>query len=196
MKTIYVLLIALVACTFSCRTKNGEAGTPGPAGESTLTKQGTISGVITFQDVAERTQTFPYNYEYFESIDESKYYPSDVDSTKFDANFSRRELKDYANFATFEVTGYRSSSNMNDVQMSGYFKFSIQKIMGNLLYQFNHNGSNFTITNINFNKNTGRLTFEFENNDIMYRINSEEKYASMKGNVDVVLNRTTVDMPR
>ena len=61
MKSFYLLLIGSVISFTACRTKEGE---PGPAGESNLNKQGSMSGTLTYFDHkgAQVVQNFDYNY--------------------------------------------------------------------------------------------------------------------------------------
>jgi hypothetical protein len=54
MKSFYLILIALVAITVSC--KKAKDGAPGPAGLDAYPKQGIVSGTLTFTDEANKSQ--------------------------------------------------------------------------------------------------------------------------------------------
>lgn len=188
MKSLYVLLLAIAISTVSCRTKDGE---PGPAGESGLNKQGTVSGTIRYFDDNENEAFAPFNFEYFESFEENRfYYNDDFSQIPYELSFSRRALKDVNNYFDIEATGYY---NMNgEVESPNYSRmdFSFFTLINNQLYRFYRNTSELEITNFSLDRTTGRLIYDFSG-DVYY---DNGTTATITGKVDVILTLSNTDL--
>ncbi len=181
MKSFYLLVLAIAISAVSCRTKEGE---PGPAGESSLTQQGSISGTVTYLDVNSNSVAVPFNYQYFETLEHNKfYYEEQSPSLYYELNFQRRDLKDANNYLRFEVNGNGMNGIVDNPDYS-YVNFSFLKVINNELYEFYLN-DDVIITNLNLDSTTGRLTFNFSGT--VYYDGGD---AAMAGSVDVILNRS------
>lgn len=179
MKSFYLLLIAGVISFTSCRTKEGE---PGPAGESSLNKQGSVTGTITYTDDNGNDATTSFNYGYFESLENNKYYWYDEDGEYYGIQFERRDLKDENNYFSFLIAG-DATNGVEDDPYTNYANFSLYKVINNELYEFDDD--DIEVTNVKLDHTTGRLTFDFAGS-----VYSDGEYATVTGKVDVILNRT------
>jgi len=181
MKIFYLLLVAVTINMTACRTKDGE---PGPAGESALMKQGSISGEITYLDNNENEAKAPFKYEYFESLQENKFYYNTTGNDGdplYQINFNRRDLKDYNNYFNVKFEGSETSgdpyySNIN---------LNVIKVINNTLYEF-YSSDDFEISNLSFEPSTGRLLFDFSGT--VYYSNGQ---GVVTGKVDVILSRSS-----
>jgi hypothetical protein len=182
MKSFYLLLIALAISAASCRTKEGE---PGPAGESSLNKQGSITGTIKYTDDNGDEATVPFNYQYFESLEDNGfYYEEEGSESYYEVSFRRRDLKDVNNY--FNIQGYGYGMNgAEDAPSYLNINFSFLTVINNELYEFDEM-NDVEIENISLDPATGRLTCDFSG--IVYYDN--ESSASVTGKVDVLLNRS------
>ena len=191
----------------SCRTKEGE---PGPAGESLLSKQGAISGTISYLDINGKPLTESFSYEYFETLSDT-YYTSDNEN--YSIRFSRRDLKDYQKTCEFTLDGSLDQSGNLTVPEGGGLKFYYLSVANNNLFSFSIYGGSGgflyfsgesqttgVISNFSFNKTTGRLIFDYtlsvHPNDINYsdRYNNTT-FAEINGHVDiVVLDKKEMEM--
>jgi len=181
MKIFYILLVAVSINMMACRTKDGE---PGPAGVSSLMKQGSVSGEITYLDNDDKEFKETFKYEYFESLQENKFYynaPGNDEDPIYQINFNRRDLKDYNNYFNVEFEGSETSgdpyySNIN---------LNVIKVINNTLYEF-YSSDDFEISNMSFDPSTGRLLFDFSGT--VYYSNGQ---GVVTGKVDVILSRSS-----
>jgi hypothetical protein len=182
MKSFYLLLLTLAVSAVSCRTKDGE---PGPAGESTLNKQGSISGTITYADNDGNDKTTSFNYQYFESLEDNKfYYEDDGSLSYYNVEFQRRDLKDNNNYFNIEFSG-NGTDGIENLPANNYVNFSMFTLINNELYEFSSSYNSFEITNFSLDHTTGRLLFDYSGN-VYY---SGENTATVTGRVDVILNK-------
>lgn len=182
MKSFYfLLLIATVISFTACRTKEGE---PGPAGESSLNKQGSISATITYTDNNGTTATIPFNYQYFESLEDNRfYYDDDAGMISYGLQVERRTIKDANNYYSFILEGSGDDGILNGPDQV-YANFSFYTVINNQLYKFDNN--DISITNFSIDPSTGRVTFDFAGS-VKYNNNED---ATITGKVDVILNRS------
>jgi hypothetical protein len=183
MKSFYLLLITLAISATSCRTKEGE---PGPAGKSSLTKQGSVSGTITYSidNGTTNTATVPFEYNYFESLNDNKFYFEDSEGDYYDFFFGRKDLKDARNYFYFWSYGYGTNGIEDDPEYTNV-NFSFVTVINNKLLEFNTSGGD--ITNLKLDPETGRLTFDYANDSVEFN----EGTASIAVKVDVILNRSS-----
>ena len=199
MKNIYLVLIAIAVMAMSCKTKSGE---PGPAGESSLTKQGAISGTLSYVDNDGKTLKESFTYEYYETLTDLYF----TDDDGYTISFSRRDLKDYEKKFEFRLYGYFDQTDNASTPVEGRINLSYLSVKNNNLFSFRDRGPqgefiNFNedaepttcvISNFSFNPETGRLVFDYEVNYDPSNINYEDKYddttpATVDGHVDVVI---------
>lgn len=195
MKTIYLLMIGAAVFLASCRTKEGE---PGAAGESSLNKQGSVSGSITYVKRNGDPITVPFNYECYESMTETTFAFNGFD---YEADFGRRSANDYNNYIGFFGIDGSKSQNGGFTAPDGFsFNFSTVQNVNNELFEFSGNfyagdaASDFTITNFSLDTLTGRMVFDFESvfdpSDIDYSSKYDDATpCTVKGHVDVSLIR-------
>lgn len=202
MKSFYILLLALSITAVSCRTKEGE---PGPAGESALSKQGSISGTLNYVDVDGNPITKQFSYEYYETLFDSRY--DENDGLK--VSISRRDLKDTEKYFKFNFTSYKDNNDIYEAPEYGSIDFSFVSVNNNQLFSFSDyesasgyyeevyfNDESETIvdiTNFSFDKNTGRLIYDYSITYSIVNIPYQDRYdeftqATVTGHVDVVLN--------
>lgn len=181
MKTFYLLLIASVISFTACRTKDGE---PGPAGESSLMKQGSISGTIAYTDDNGNDATTSFNYQYYESLEDNQFSYEGGSLSYYNVNFQRRDLKDNNNYFNFECTG-NGSDDIENLPANNYVNFSLFTLINNELYEFRASYNSFAITNLSLDPTTGRLLFDYSGN-VYY---DGDNTATVTGRVDVILNR-------
>jgi len=180
MKSLYVLLLALFISVVSCRTKDGA---PGPAGESSLNKQGSVSGTITYTDDNGNDATTPFSYQYYESLEDNRFYWYDDDGEYYGIAFERRDLNDANNYFSFLIGG-EAFNSVEDDPYTTYADFSLYKVINNELYQFEED--DIQVTNVILDHTTGRVTFDFSGT--IY--DDEGNSATVTGKVDVTLNRS------
>lgn len=178
MKSLYLLLVTLVISVVSCRTKDGA---PGPAGESSLMQQGFISGTITYTG-NNGNVSVPFNYQYFESLSDNKFYYYVNEGDYYEASFTRIDQKDDYNGIHFELSG-DSDAGVESDPTDPYMYFRLITFVNNELVVFN--GYSPTITNVNLDPATGRLTFDYTGT-----VDSYYGRATVTGKVDVILNRS------
>lgn len=183
MKLIYILLFALTLGAVSCKTKDGE---PGPAGSSGLIKQGTISGTISYTDDNGNPATTAFDYQYFETLEDNRFYFEENGSeTYHQFDFSRRDMKDINN--TFSIYGYGYGDGLTGVEEDPYISslyLNFLTIINNELYEFEGNG--ITVTNYNLDPTTGRVTFDFSGS-----VYESGNSGTVSGRVDVALTRVS-----
>lgn len=181
MKLFYLLVVAAVISFTACRTKEGE---PGPAGESSLNQQGSISGTITYTDNNGTTATIPFNYQYFESLEDNRfYYDEDDGAISYGLQVERRTINDANNYYSFTLEGSGDDGILNSRDQM-YANFSFYTVINNQLYKFDNN--DISITNVSIDSTTGRVTFDFAGS-VKYNNNQD---AAITGKVDVILNRS------
>ena len=189
MKSFYLILIALVAITFSCKTKTKD-GAPGPAGQDAYQKQGFVSGTLTFTDEANKQQTTTFNYEYFGSLSDSQIL---YDTTTNAPNFTyqlkanRRDLKDSSSYIDFTVNGVGVNKIIGIIPSGSNVNFHLDKIINNKLYEFISSGNKTIITNMNFDFTTNHLTFDYTCTSVDCGVNQS---GTVVGKVDVILNHS------
>jgi hypothetical protein len=188
-KSFYLIVFALILSVTSCRTKEGA---PGPAGESTLSKQGTISGTITYTDDNGNDATAPFNFQYFESLQDNVFSYQDNSQSQgpsyYTLDFGRRDLKDVNNYLYFYLQG-NSMNGLEDAPYSISNHFNFITVINSEFYEFYGSGNNFVITNVNLDPTTGRITFEFTGT-VLYNGGYS---ATITGSVDVTSNRKRVN---
>ncbi|HSY61780.1 MAG TPA: hypothetical protein VK796_07880 [Cytophaga sp.] len=200
MKSFYILLLVLAVSAVSCVTKDGA---PGPAGASSLAQQGTISGTLAYVDNDGNAVSAPFSYGYFESASDNKFYYDEAGKQNYQIQLVRRDLKDYNNYINFSNLAGFNISNQFEAPTSGSFDFSLVKVIGGELFEFegsfsaSSSTSSYSITNYSFDATTGRLIFDFVLNIDPADINSSDQYddtqsATVTGRVDVILNRTLI----
>jgi hypothetical protein len=188
MKSFYLILIALVAITVSC--KKAKDGAPGPAGLDAYPKQGIVSGTLTFTDEANKSQTTAFNYQYFRSLSDGEI---SYDTTTNAPNFAyklavnRMDLKDSDNYIDFTVNGVGVNKIVDIIPSSSSVYFHLDKIINNKLYEFNFSGSKTIITNMKFDFTTNHLTFDFACTSVDCGVNQS---GTVVGKVDVILNHS------
>lgn len=180
MKSFYLILLASVISFTACRTKEGE---PGPAGESSLNKQGSVTGTITYTDNNGDDASTSFNYQYYESLNDNKFYFEDGTNLYYDLNFERRDLKDSRNYFDIEVSGYGMNGVLDD-PTNAYLGFSYFTVINNELYAF-YGSENVDITNVSLDETTGRLIFDFTGDASL-----DGNSGTVTGRVDVILNRS------
>lgn len=194
MKTFYLLLMAAVITVTSCRTKEGE---PGPAGESSLQKQGSVSGSIAYVDANGDSVNLPFNYEYFESLSNSTF---TYDQYGFSADFQRRGANDENN--SIEFRNFQGDKMNGSFSTPEYFNFNFSTVknLNNELFNFSSGfyagdaQSTCEISNFSLDTLSGRLVFDFKSDYDPYDIYSDSRYdfsthALVKGHVDVTVYR-------
>lgn len=183
MKTFYLLLIASVICFTACRTKEGE---PGPAGESFLNKQGSVSGTITYTDDDGNDATTSFNYQYYESLYDGRFYYEDNEGEiDYGVDVTRRDLRDENNTFNFKVER-NEFAGIDDAPHLTSMESSFFVVINNELVEF-HSGWAYgtEITNFTLDPLTGRATFDFSGT-----VDKNGEDATITGRVDVILNRT------
>jgi hypothetical protein len=201
MKSLYILLLTLAVSAVSCKTKEGE---PGPAGESSLNKQGAISGKLTYVDHNGDPLEQSFSYEYFETLSQA-FYTINEDNGQYVISISRRDLKDYGKGFLINLYGSTDQSGNPIVASQGSIGFSYLNVINNYLFSFVTDGgegplyfdsgkSSTTgeISNFNFNETTGRLIFDYTFTVSPDDIGNWTKYdgdtpATITGHVDVVV---------
>ncbi len=182
-KSFYLIVFALIMSVTSCRTKEGA---PGPAGESTLSKQGSISGTISYTDDNGNDATVPFNFQYFESLQDNAFSYQDNGQSQspstYSLDFGRRDLKDVNNYLDFSLDGY-STNGIEDAPYSIVNQFSFLTVINGELYEF-ESTNDFVITNVNLDPTTGRITFDFTGT-VYYSGYS----GTVTGRADVISNR-------
>lgn len=101
---IICILTAMLMVSVSCRTKDGEQG---PAGESDLTRQGSITGTISYVDYNGKAVNPSFSYEYYETLLDNQFMYSGfnsstmpkrtnipIPSNMYSVTLSRRDLLD------------------------------------------------------------------------------------------------------
>lgn len=180
MKTFYLLLLALTFTAVSCKTKDGE---PGPAGESTLIKQGSISGTITYTDANGIDVAVPFDYQYYESLVYNYFtYEEEGSGSYYEVDLLRRDLADANNYFYFNIEG----TGLNGVEANPEYTsidFSLLKVINNELNTFYD--SEIEITNLSLDPTTGRLIFDFSGT--VY--DDYDNNGDITGRVDVIVNR-------
>ena len=189
MKSFYLILIALVAITLSCKTKT-KYGAPGPAGQNQFTKQGLISGTVTFNDENNKVQKAPFSYEYYGSLSNSKITYDTITNApnlSYNIHLYRLDFVDYNNNFTFNISGGGVSKVLSPTPALGNFNFQLNTIINTKFYKLSNSSSNTpTITNLKFDFTTNHLTFDFTATAINY--GGAKNDGTMQGNVDVILN--------
>lgn len=168
--------MAIAVLAVSCRTKDGA---PGPAGENTLTQNGHISGTVTYRkDTTTLRSTF--NYEYFESLADNRFYIYENGANSdYEITINRRAANDSANYFNFKIGGFNDlTTGIEDDPSFVEADFYFVTMFNGELYEFNE--YNTTITNLQLNPTTGRLTFNFNSN-----MNYSNGIATVAGTVDV-----------
>jgi hypothetical protein len=202
MKSLYILFLTLAVSAVSCRTKNGE---PGPAGGDALNKQGSISGTLRTTNSSGDSVVFPFQFNYYESLDENSYSEYKVSYYTFD--FKRRDLKNSSNYFIMKggpiikmstPTSLTVDFSLEELQSNNtYFSFTDQTCAASCVESVGFGP--FTPTavtpviaysNYSFDFATGRLFFNFK---LSYPSanNSFGRPAIVQGNVDVILNQYT-----
>ncbi len=200
MKLFYLLVFAILMSVTSCRTKDGE---PGPAGGDALNKQGAISGTLRTTNSLGDSVVFPFQFNYYESLDENSYSEYKVSLYTFD--FKRRSLKNASNYFIMSggpITKMTTPTNLTvDFSLeelnanNTYFSFTDRTCATNCVETVNFGP--FTPTavtpviaysNYSFDFATGHLFFNFK---LTYPSvnNSFNRAAIVQGTVDVVLNQ-------
>jgi len=202
MKTFYLLLLALSVCAVSCRTKEGA---PGPAGADAdgLNKQGSISGTLRTTNSLGDSVVFPFQFNYYESLDENSY--SEYKVSLFTFDFKRRSLKNANNY--FIMSGGPIAKTATPTNLT--VDFSLEELNANNTYfSFTDRTCStdcfetvyfgpYTATavtpviaysNYSFDFATGHLFFNFK---LTYPSanNSFNKASVVQGTVDVILNQ-------
>ncbi|WP_018342444.1 hypothetical protein [Cytophaga aurantiaca] len=202
MKSLYIVLVALVVGATSCGTKEGA---PGPSGQNGLAQQGKVSGTLAYVDHSGQAVSIPFEYDYYETLSDNKFYYDEA-NTVYGLNAFRRDLKDYKNYVSFSnVVGGKANGQFT-APTSGYFEFSLLKVQGDDLFEFygsfdaSNTTSSYTITNFVFDPTTGRTIYDFVLTFDPSNINFEGKYdetttATVTGRIDVILNRVAVPNP-
>jgi hypothetical protein len=189
MKAFYLILIALVAITFSCK-KKGRDGSPGPVGQNQFTKQGLISGTVTFTDENNKEQKAPFSYEYYGSLSNSKITYDTINNApnlSYNINLYRLDFADYNNNFTFNISGGGVSKVLNPTPALSNFNFQLNTIINNKVYTLSNSSSNTpTITNLKFDFTTNHLTFDYTATAMNY--GGAKNDGTMQGKVDVILN--------
>jgi hypothetical protein len=200
MKSFYILLLILAVSAVSCVTKDGE---PGPAGASSLAQQGAITGTLAYVDNDGNAVSVPFSYGYFESASDNKFFYDETGKKNYQIQLVRRDLKDYNNYIDFTNLAGFNISNQFNAPTSGSFDFSVVKIIGGELFEFeasfdaSSTTSAYTITNYSFDATTGRLIFDYvlniDQSDIGYSYKYDDtQSATVTGRVDVILDRTLI----
>lgn len=189
MKSFYLILIALVAFTFSCK-KKGSYGAPGPAGQNEYTKQGLISGTVTFTDENNKEQKAPFNYNYYGSLSDSKITYDTITNApnlNYQIHLYRLDSIDYNNSLTFNISGGGVSKVLKPTPALSDFNFQFNPIINNKLYTLSNSSAiKPTITNMKFDFATNHLTFDYTAASISY--GGTKNDGTMEGKVDVILN--------
>lgn len=190
--------MAMTVAVMSCRTKDGE---PGPAGVSDLSKQGVMSGTLSYVDNDGNPLKESFSYEYYETLLDAYY--KNTDDNSYTLSFSRRDLKDYQKDFKFTLYGNTDQSGNPLTPQEGDLRFSYLSVNGNNLFSFNISGGSggsiyfgsessttCNISNFSYNEATGRLVFDYNISvypyDIVDRYDSDT-YAQIDGHVDVVV---------
>jgi hypothetical protein len=181
MKSFYFLLLFTVGLV-SCRTKTGE---PGPSGASVLNQQGSVSGMITYSmnNGTTTMDSVPFKYIYFKSLDDNKFY-FDNSNGDYQVSFERRDSKDNNNYFDLDCYGSGTNGVEEDPSYSSV-DFSFLTVINNQLFEFS-DSNNGTITNLTLDPATGRLTFNYTDDDVEF----DNGTASITLKVDVILNRS------
>jgi hypothetical protein len=187
MKLFYLILIALVAITFSCK-KKGRDGSPGPAGQNQFTKQGLISGAVTFTDENNKQQKAPFSYKYYGSLLDSRItYDTSAPSLLYKIRLSRIDSIDYNNSVAFNFGGGGVNKVFSPTPGLVNFSFQLNTIINTKLYTLSTSSSTApTITNLKFDFDTNHLTFDYTATAINY--GGAKNDGTMQGSVDVILN--------
>ncbi|WP_033417611.1 hypothetical protein [Cytophaga aurantiaca] len=181
MKSLYILLIAMAIAAVSCRTKDGA---PGPAGENTLTQNGSVSGKVTFVDDSGKTVNSTFKYEYYETLTDNRFYILDQGAdSDYEITLNRRAADDVNNYFNFSVAGFTDlTTGIENDPYSTTADFKFVTIANGTLYEFNE--TNTAITNLQLDPTTGRLTFNFTSD-----MNYSNGTATVSGTADVTVYR-------
>jgi len=182
MKSLYILIFALFISAVSCRTKDGA---PGPAGDNGLTQQGSISAQIAFIDSSGNNAVKSLNYQYYASLSDSKfYYEVNGSASYYDVSFTRKDIKDNYNYISIDLVG----NGLNELEYDPFYthmNFHFVTLVNNEIVEFYSDGG-VTITNVNLDSTTGRLTFDYTGSAYY---NNGNQTATVTGKVDVIMNR-------
>lgn len=192
-------MIAIMAvCIFSCRTKDGA---PGPAGESAYNKQGTISGTLRYLTIKGDSAIIPFNFDSYYSVNASTFKYDNIEGNPFyRADVSRFQAKERDNAVYFSAFGNLDASGKPQVPEFPRFEFNYAGVIKGQLFEFYANPfygdsqSSMTITNFNLDTLSGRMVYDYmidiAPSDISNQYRHDEvSHATIKGRVDVVLNR-------
>lgn len=201
MKATYLLLLIMAVTVMSCRTKDGE---PGPAGESGLSRQGSIAGKLTYVDSDGKPLEQSFSYEYYESLTDA--YVTEYDD-EYTIRFSRRDLKDTDKRFEFRIDGSIDQNGHFTTPEEGGLRFSYLNVTNNNLFSFHidggegyyapfyddsESGTTSDITNFSFDIATGRLIFDYKIICDPDYINYEDRFnnttsPAIDGHVDVIV---------
>jgi hypothetical protein len=182
MKLFYLMVFVSMVSVTSCRTKDGE---PGPAGESTLVKQGSISATITYTDDNGNDATVPFDYQFYETLYDSRfYYEDNQGEISYGVDVRRRDLRDENNSFNF-IVEKNIFANIGDDPHFTRSEFSFNVVINNDLFEFYNYGYGPDVTNFTLDPSTGRVTFDFSGS-----IYKNGEAATITGRVDVILYRT------
>ncbi|HSY61779.1 MAG TPA: hypothetical protein VK796_07875 [Cytophaga sp.] len=196
MKAFYLLLIVAIFGATSCRTKDGA---PGPAGESSLNKQGSMNGTLTYYDHNGAQVVKNFDYNYYETVTDNQFYYYKNNSGEYDITLKRRDLKDKNSYFSFDIQGYGGADEITPAApFNGNMEFSLVTVINNSVFDFNTSfyvgdaSSTFDVTNFSLDTLTGRMIFDYTST-VSYNDMDGDTYntndATLNGHVDIILSR-------
>ncbi|WP_299253723.1 hypothetical protein [uncultured Cytophaga sp.] len=186
MKSFYLILIALVTITVSC--KKAKEGAPGPAGIDAYPKQGYVYGTVTFTDEDNKPQTTTFNYQYYESLSNSQIWydtTTNAPSFTYKLNVFREDLKDSGSSIKFSINGTGANKTVGAIPSGSNVNFYLLANINKKLYSFYYKETSAIITNMKFNFATNQLTYDFTLTNVDCGVN---KSGTVIGKVDVIVN--------
>ena len=165
-----IVLISICVLINSCRTKDGA---PGPAGQSDLINQGSVSGTLSYLDYKGDSVAIPFNYQYYATLQNNQFTYNGINkgNSGYSFAFSRRSINDSNDSISFNLGGSldsigRPSAKNTYLSMSFSFIENLNKSvfsfgasdgsMGDSNY-----GSSYTISNFSLDTLSGQLNFNY-----------------------------------
>jgi hypothetical protein len=194
MKKLISFLFALsILITFnSCKVKDGE---PGPAGENSLYKQGSVSGTFYYKYSNGDTAIIPFNHEYYESMNYNTFLYDSINYNDYAIDFYRSQLKETDSYLYFNSQGFIDADNKFEIPTNNYIEFNLINKYKNVVYNWSLDAysNQITITDFKMDPKTGNVTYNYTIDIPASDLNFRNKVDDVtpliiKGSVNVVLD--------